>query len=166
MLNKCYEQQYNIKTINIILPNQYGELDYDDVNRVHALNGIVIRMLKTIKEGKKEFTVWGTGTPIREWGYMPDTARFIKFLIDEEITNLPNPINVGTGKGYTMNEIGHMIKETLNHDIKIENDISKLDGDPKKLLDVSIFKQTFPNFEFTDLKDGIKNTINYYKDRV
>jgi len=166
MLNRCYEQQYGIKTINIILPNQYGEFDYDDVNRVHALNGIVIRMLNTIKDGGKEFTVWGSGTPIREWGYMPDTARFIKYLIDEEITNLPNPINVGTGKGYTMNEIGNMIKETLNYDIIIKNDISKLDGDPKKLLNVNVFKETFPNFKFTDLRDGIKNTINYYKDRI
>ena len=114
MVNKCYEQQYNIKTINIILPNQYGELDYDDVSRVHALNGIVIRMLKSINEGNDKFTVWGTGTPIREWGYMPDTARFIKYLIDNEIHDIPNPINVGTGIGYTLNEIGYLIKDALN----------------------------------------------------
>lgn len=166
MVNKCYEQQYNIKTINIILPNQYGEYDYDDVGRVHALNGIVIRMLKTIKEGKEEFTIWGSGTPVREWGYMPDTARFIKYIIDENITNLPNPINIGTGIGYTMNEIGKMIKDSLGCNIEINNDVSKLDGDPKKLLDVSLFKKTFPHFKFTSIEDGIKNTINYYKNRV
>jgi GDP-L-fucose synthase len=165
MLNKCYENQYNIKTINIILPNQYGEYDYDDVGRVHALNGIIIRMLDAIKQGKKEFTIWGSGTPIREWGYMPDTARFIKYIIDENITNLPNPLNVGTGIGYTLNQIGEMIKESLESDIVLSNDISKLDGDPKKLLDVNLFNERFPNFVFTDLRQGISNTINYYKNR-
>jgi GDP-L-fucose synthase len=122
-------------------------------------------MLDTIKQGKKEFTIWGSGTPIREWGYMPDTARFIKYIIDENITNLPNPLNVGTGIGYTLNQIGEMIKESLESDIVLSNDISKLDGDPKKLLDVNLFNERFPNFVFTDLRQGISNTINYYKNR-
>jgi GDP-L-fucose synthase len=123
-------------------------------------------MLKSINEGNDKFTVWGTGTPIREWGYMPDTARFIKYLIDNEIHDIPNPINVGTGIGYTLNEIGYLIKDALNSNIEIINDTTKLDGDPIKKLNVELFKKTFHNFNFTDLKTGIINTINYYKDRI
>jgi len=166
LLNRCYEKQYNIKTINIILPNQYGEYDYDDVNRVHALNGIVIRMLKTIKDGKKEFEVWGTGTPIREWGYMHDSSMFIKYIIDNNLTDLPNPINVGTGVGYSMNQITQIIRDELSENLTIVNDTTKLDGDPKKIMDVSLFRTNFPNFKFTDLRQGIKNTINYYNNRI
>jgi GDP-L-fucose synthase len=166
MLNKCYEKQYNIKTINIIMPNSYGEFDYDDENRVHALNGIVIRMLKMLKNGDKNFIVWGSGTPIREWGYMPDTAKFIKHIIDNNITDLPNPINIATNQGYTINEITQIIKNNLDNEIIISNDISKIDGDPIKILDNELFNKYFPNFEFTPIQEGIKNTINYYKHRL
>jgi|LakMenEpi03Aug12_release.lakeMendotaPanAssembly.Ray.scaffolds.fasta_scaffold101367_5 GDP-L-fucose synthase len=166
MLNKCYEKQYNIKTINIIIPNSYGEFDYDDENRVHALNGIVIRMLKMLKSSKKDFLVWGSGTPIREWGYMPDTSRFIKHIIDNNLIDLPNPINIGTGQGFTINEISEIIKNYLSKDIVISNDLSKIDGDPIKILDNELFNSIFPKFKFTSIEEGIKNTINYYKDRV
>lgn len=166
MVNKCYEKQYGIKTINIIMPNSYGEYDYEDENRVHALNGIIIRMLKMVKKGEKQFTVWGSGTPIREWGYMPDTARFIKYIIDNDIIELPNPINLGQGKGHTINEITQMIKSHIDEDIIISNDISKIDGDPIKILDGNLFRKEFPDFEFTDLDRGIQNTINYYKEII
>lgn len=166
MINKCYEKQYNIKTINIIMPNSYGEFDYNDENRVHALNGIIIRMLKMVKEGKKDFTVWGSGKPIREWSYMPDTARFMKHIIDNNINELPNPINIGQGFGYSINEIANMIKSNLDEDIKIINDTTKIDGDPIKILDGTTFSNLFPNFKFTKLNEGIINTINYYKNEI
>lgn len=166
MINRCYEKQYGIKTINIIMPNSYGEHDYDDENRVHALNGIVIRMIKSIKNNESEFVIWGSGTPIREWGYMPDTARFFKYLIDNDIQNIPNPINIGQNMGYSINEITDMIKKELKSDVNIKNDLSKIDGDPIKILDGSKFKELFPNFIFTELNQGIKNTIEYYKPRI
>ena len=166
MINKCYEKQYNIKTINLIMPNSYGEFDYDDENKVHALNGIIIRILKTIKENKNEFTIWGTGNPIREWGYMPDTSKFIKYIIDENITNIPNPINIGQGLGFSINEITEMVINELNVKLKIKHDTNKIDGDPIKILDPSEFKNNFPNFKFTPISEGIKNTLQYYKKRI
>jgi len=166
MINKCYEKQYGIKTINLIMPNSYGEFDYDDENKVHALNGIIIRMLKMVKEGKKDFVVWGSGTPYREWGYMPDTARLIKEIIDNDITDLPNPINVARNFAYSINEIANIIKSYIDDDIVISNDLTKMDGDPMKILDAELFKKHFPKFKFTDLSNGIKNTINHYKPRI
>jgi GDP-L-fucose synthase len=166
MINRCYEKQYGIKTINIIMPNSYGEYDYDDENKVHALNGIIIRMLKMLKTNDDKFTVWGSGKPIREWGYMPDTAKFIKYIIDNNIKELPNPINIGRGEGHTINKITEIIKSEIGGDINIINDLTKIDGDPIKILDGTLFKKHFPDFEFTDIREGIKNTINYYKNRI
>lgn len=166
MINKCYEQQYGIKTINIIMPNSYGEFDYDDENKVHALNGIIIRMLKMLKSNERKFVVWGSGTPIREWGYMPDTARFIKHIIDENVTDIPNPINLANGIGYSINDITKMIINEINEEIIISNDITKIDGDPIKILDSSIFIKNFPKFQFTSISDGIRNTLQYYRKRL
>ena len=166
MINKCYEQQYGIKTINIIMPNSYGEFDYDDENKVHALNGIIIRMLKMLKSNERKFVVWGSGTPIREWGYMPDTARFIKHIIDENVTDIPNPINLANGIGYSINDITKMIINEIDEEIIISNDITKIDGDPIKILDSSIFIKNFPKFQFTSISDGIRNTLQYYRKRL
>ena len=166
MINKCYEQQYGIKTINIIMPNSYGEFDYDDENKVHALNGIIIRMLKMLKSNERKFVVWGSGTPIREWGYMPDTARFIKHIIDENVTDIPNPINLANGIGYSINDITKMIINEIDEEIIISNDITKIDGDPIKILDSSIFRKNFPKFQFTSISDGIRNTLQYYRKRL
>ena len=166
MLNRCYEKQYGIKTINFIMSNAYGPYDYDDENKVHALNGIVIRMLKKVKAGEKEFIIWGSGTPIREWAYMPDIARFVKYIVDKDLVDLPNPINIGQEKGYSINEISNIIQQELDPSLELKNDLTKIDGDPVKVLSSTLFRTHFPDFEFTDIETGIKNTINYYKDRI
>ena len=166
MLNRCYEQQYGIRTLNLIMPNAYGEDDYLEVSRVHALNGIVIRMLQMQKDGKKQFDIWGTGTPIREWGYMPDIARVMYEIVDRDLTDLPNPLNIGQERGYSINEVAAVVKKLIDDSIQTNNDTTKQDGDPIKVLGGSEFKQHFPDFEFTPLEVGIQNTINYYRESL
>ena len=67
ILSECYKKQYGINTINLILPNAYGPFDHIDPERTHALNGIIVRMIKAVECKENDFTLWGTGTPIREW---------------------------------------------------------------------------------------------------
>jgi GDP-L-fucose synthase len=166
VISECYKKQYNIKTINLIIPNAYGPNDYVDQERTHAMNGIVMRMIKSIKNGDKYFTIWGSGNPIREWVYMPDIANLIKEIIDNQIFNLPNPINVGQEYGITINESVDIIKKLLNYDCQIKNDLSRQDGAPIKILSKKLFNDHFPNFKFTNYEDGIRNTIKYYKNLI
>jgi GDP-L-fucose synthase len=163
VISECYKKQHNIKTINLIIPNAYGPNDYIDQERTHAMNGIIMRMIESIKNEKQEFSVWGSGTPIREWIYMPDVSKLIKMIIDEEIYDLPNPINVGQEFGISINESVKIIKKALNYDCSIINDLTKQDGAPIKILSKKTFNKYFPNFNFTNYEDGIKNTITYYK---
>ena len=81
ILSECYKKQYGIKTINLLVPNAYGPFDHTDEEKTHAMNGIIIRLLKSIKKGDREFNIWGSGTPIREWVYMEDVAKIIKIII-------------------------------------------------------------------------------------
>jgi len=164
ILSECYKKQYGIETLNLILPNAYGPLDYVDEQRTHAMNGIIMRMIKAVRAGEKDFILWGTGTPIREWIYMEDAARIIKYIIDQNVDNLPNPINIGQQFGVSINESVMQIKEELNTEINIINDITKQDGAPIKILGNKKFIKHFPNFKFTSYQDGIKNTIKYYKE--
>jgi GDP-L-fucose synthase len=166
ILSECYRKQYGINTLNIILPNAYGPFDYIDEQRTHAMNGIIMRMIKAVKAVDKNFSVWGTGTPIREWIYMEDAARIIKIIIDNHLINLPNPLNIAQQSGVSINESVMYIKKTLNTDINIINDTTKQDGAPVKILGDKLFRVHFPDFKFTTYEEGIKNTINYYKEKL
>jgi GDP-L-fucose synthase len=162
IISECYKKQHNIKTVNIILPNAYGPNDYFDESRTHAMNGVIMRILKCKINNDKKFIVWGTGNPVREWIYMPDACRIIKEIIDNNMFELPNPINIGQEFGFSINEIVNTIKTKLNYDVEIVHDLTKKDGAKIKILSNKLFKKYFNNFVFTKYEEGINNTISYY----
>lgn len=163
ILSECYKKQYGIKTINLIIPNAYGPLDCADENKTHALNGLILRMIRAQKNKDKEFIVWGSGLPIREWIYMEDVTRIIKEILDKKKYNLPNPLNVGQEYGVNIYDTTNTIKKMLDYNVVIKHDLSKQDGAPIKILGKDKFNIYFPNFKFTSYEEGINNTINYYK---
>ena len=77
ILSKCYGKQYSLKSINYLVPNTFGPGDSTDPNKTHALNGMIIRMIQAQSRGDKEFEIWGTGSPIREWAYIDDISNVI-----------------------------------------------------------------------------------------
>lgn len=162
IISECYKKQYGIKTINLMLGGGYGENDHLTEEKTHAMNGIIMRMIKAKRNNDKQFAVWGTGKPIREWIYMPDVARVIKQIIDDELYDLPNPINIGQEKGISVTQIVLKVKEILNYDVEIVYDTTKQDGAPIKVLGAKLFNQYFPDFKFTDYETGIINAIKYY----
>jgi len=165
-LSECYRKQHGIKTINLIISNAYGPNDYIDENRTHAMNGIIMRMIKSQNNNETDFLIWGTGSPIREWVYMPDVARLMKNIIDDEIYNLPNPINIGQESGVSILESVKTTKKLLNYEVELLFDTTKQDGAPVKILGRALFNQYFPDFKFTKISDGIENTIKYYKNII
>lgn len=167
ILSKCYRNQHGIKTTNLIMANSYGPNDYTDENRTHAMNGMIMRMIKAKRNNDKSFLIWGTGTVLREWIYMPDMARIINVVLtkDNDLT-LPDPLNVGIGKGVSIKESANTIKELLNYDCEFIFDTSKPDGAPIKILGVNAFNSIFRDFKFTSYEEGIKETIKYYENKL
>jgi GDP-L-fucose synthase len=163
IVSECYRKQYGINTVNLIISNSYGPYDYLDEERTHAMNGIVMRMIKAKNNNDTQFTIWGTGSPVREWIYMLDAAKIIKQIIDDEMfDSLPNPINLGQKFGVSIIDTVHMVKDLLQYDVEIVCDTTKQDGAPIKVLDNTLFNQYFPNFIFTTYQEGIAKTIEYY----
>ena len=163
IISECYKKQYDINTVNLIIPNAYGPNDYLDEEKTHAMNGIIMRMIKAQNNGDSEFIVWGTGSPIREWIYMPDMARFIKMIIDNRLLkNIPNTINIGQESGISIIDSVKKVSELLNFEGEIVQDTTKQDGAPIKILGKRLFEKTF-TFDFTSYEEGIKETIKYYK---
>jgi len=162
VISECYAMQYNIKTINFLVPNAYGPGDYTDPNKTHALNGMIIRMLKTKKAKQPEFEIWGTGKPTREWIYVKDLAKMLVNAIEIN-QNQIQPVNIAQNKAYSIRETASMIKELIDYKGKLVFNTQYQDGAPTKKLDNKLFKSIYPKFTFTDIKEGIKETIKHYK---
>tara|TARA_Y100000361_G_C11123838_1_gene324766 strand:- start:80 stop:1003 length:924 start_codon:yes stop_codon:yes gene_type:complete len=163
-LSKCFYEQYNVKSVNLLLANTYGPGDSCDPNHTHALNGMIIRMLEAQKKGDDEFVVWGTGSPVREWTYVDD---FIKSLVlAMDVDHLEYPLNIGQGKGYSIKESALLIKEAVGFEGDIVFDTSKIDGDAVKIMSDKNFRKEFSEFEFYNHKKGIENTVSYYREKL
>jgi GDP-L-fucose synthase len=162
VISRCYAGQYNIKSVNFLIPNTFGPGDSTDPNKTHALNGMILRMLEAQKRGDKEFEIWGTGSPVREWAYVDDVVNIIIKGVDTE-EDLINPINLAQNKGYTIKQSAQFIAEAIGFKGKLVFNTEKPDGAPIKILDDKKFRQIFPDFVFFDHKKGIANTVEYYK---
>lgn len=162
IVGDCYLNQYNIKTINFFVPNAYGPGDYNDSDRTHALNGMIIRMLKAQQNDEPEFEIWGSGNPMREWIYVKDLAKILVGAIEERCDR-HCPVNIAQNAAYSIKETAKMIKEVIGYKGKLSFNTKYQDGAPIKKMDDKIFREKYPKFIFTDIKKGIKETIDYYK---
>jgi len=161
MLGECYHIQNGMKSISVILPNAYGINDGTIIERTHAMNAIIMRMIQAKRNNDTTFTIWGTGTPIREWIYMPDAARIIMGCIEKEFD--VTFFNAGQKQGISILDTTKLIAKAMNYDVEFIYDTGKPDGTPIKIMDDELFRTCFPNFQFTPYETGIKNTIEYYE---
>lgn len=158
---RCYQKQFGIVSINWLIANAYGPGDYLDPTKVHALNGIIIRLMKAQKDRKKTFEIWGTGKPIREWVYVYDVAKILVASIS--LTEQIYPLNFAQNKAYSIQEIAEIVAQHLNYKVTFIYNTSYPDGAPFKILDDKEFRKKYPKWRFTPISQGIRNTIQYYK---
>jgi GDP-L-fucose synthase len=163
-LSKCFRQQYEIKSVNILFPNTYGPGDSEDPNHTHALNGMIIRMLKAKKNGDSKFVVWGSGQPIREWAYIDDFVEVLWRAVD--IDGMEYPVNMGQSKGYSIAQSALLIKDACQFEGEVVFDKTYKDGDPIKVMDGKLFMERFGGFSFYNHFKGILNTVKYYEEKV
>jgi GDP-L-fucose synthase len=139
--------------------NLYGPGDNFDLQTSHVLPAL-LRKFHTAKEnGVDEVTVWGSGTPRREFLYVDDLADALLFLMERY--DSPDLINVGWGQDLTIAELAELVAATIGYEGRIVYDRSKPDGTPRKLLDVG--KLTALGWKpRTSLADGIRSTYEWY----
>lgn len=157
----CYKKQYSIKSVNFLVPNLFGPADDTDPNKVHAINGLIIRMIKSHLKGEKKFEVWGSGKPIREWGYIGDLVKVLKkgLTINQDLTY---PVNFAQNKGYSIRESAKMIAKAIGYNGELIFNTKYQDGAPVKIMDDARFKKLFPNFTFTNHEKAVKKTVEHY----
>ena len=157
-----YREQYGCNFISAMPTNLYGPGDNFDLDSGHVLPALMRKFSEARERGTGAVTIWGTGSPRREFLHVDDLADSCLFLMDHYES--AGPINVGTGVDVTIRELAESIRDVVNPDVELIFDTSKPDGTPRKVLDVS----KLTNLGWTakiELRDGIESTYRWYLDQ-
>lgn len=132
---KFYKKQYHCNFISAMPTNLYGYNDNFDLNNSHVLPALLRKFVEAKKNKSDNVTIWGSGTPMREFLFVDDLANACLFLMENY--NEETTINIGTGKDVTILQLAKTIQKIVCYAGELVFDASKPDGTPRKLLDVS-----------------------------
>ena len=160
---QAYRRQYGFNAISLMPTNLYGPGDNFDLQNSHVLPALIRRFHEAKLRGDGSLTVWGTGTPRREFLHVDDLADAVIYLLktydDEAI------VNIGWGEDVTIRELAEIVASVAGFRGRLEFDASKPDGTPRKLLDTSRLTALgwTPKIK---LKAGIEDTYAWFKDHA
>jgi GDP-L-fucose synthase len=157
---QAYSRQYGFGGISLMPTNLYGPGDNFDLSGSHVLPALIRKVHEAHSAGEPRVTVWGTGTPRREFLHVDDLADAAVFLMQGY--DSPEIVNVGTGVDITIRELVEMVCRIVGYRGEIVFDPSRPDGTPRKLLDVSKLAALGwkPSI---GLEDGIRETYRWYQ---
>jgi GDP-L-fucose synthase len=169
-LCEAYHQQHGDDMVTLMPTNLYGPEDNFDLETSHVLPAL-IRKFHESKQGPGEdasVTLWGTGTPKREFLHSRDLADAIRFVLEtpeEQIREVApdGMLNVGVGEDLSINELAMLIRDVVGSEAPIEHDETKPDGTPRKLVDVRRMTELGWTAE-TRLRDGIQEVYDWYRE--
>jgi GDP-L-fucose synthase len=156
-----YSRQYGVNFISAMPTNLYGINDNFHLANSHVLPALMRKFHEAKIQNQPTVTVWGTGTPLREFLYVDDLADALVFLMNNY--NEIEFVNVGTGQEISIKELALTIQAVVGYEGDLVFDITKPDGTPRKLLDVSRLQAAGWTAK-TDLKTGIEHTYAWFLD--
>ena len=157
-LCEYYNEKFNKDFISVMPSNLYGPYDNFDPDKSHVLGSLLRKVYNAKVEKRKNVEIWGTGIPRREFLFVDDLAEALIFLLENYSES--KPINVGTSKDISVNELAILISNILNHDIKLVHDREMPDGTFLKRLDTTKINKLGWTPAIS-LKDGIIKTLDY-----
>jgi GDP-L-fucose synthase len=158
-LGRAYSTQHGMRSAFAVLANLYGPGDDTDSERAHVVAGLIMRTLGA----PEELVVWGTGRATREHLFVADAADGLLALADLEGGG---PLNIGTGLEVTVADLASSIAAACGYDGAVRFDITKPDGQPRKVLDVSAAQDRLGWTAPTSLVDGLAQTVAWYRSEL
>ena len=158
-IGDALKKEHGHKIINVMPTNLYGPYDHFSEKNSHVIPGLIFRMHNAKLNNDKEFKVWGTGKPLREFLYVDDLSKAINHLIENNLN--PELINIGSGDEITIKDLVNKISKIINYDGEIIFDDTKPDGNPRKLLDSSKVNSYGWDSEIS-LDQGLKLTYKWF----
>jgi len=156
-----FRHEYGFNWISLMPTNLYGPGDNFDLNNSHVIPSLIRRFIEATEKNSRNVTLWGTGSPRREFLHVDDLASAVLFCLEKYNDALH--LNVGTGKDLTIQELATKIALATGFNGEIEWDASRPDGTPRKVLDISRISNIGWKATIT-LDEGISSTIAWYKE--
>jgi GDP-L-fucose synthase len=160
--SQAYRQQYGFHSIFLLPVNLYGPGDNFDPRSSHVIPALIKKCLDAIQDGEEEIVVWGSGKATREFLYVEDAAEAI--LLATEKYDHEDPVNIGAGFEISIKELAELIKELTGFEGRLVWDSTKPDGQPRRMLDTSRALKEFSFKAKTPFRDGLRKTIEWYKE--
>ncbi len=160
---QAYRVQYNFNAVYLLPVNLYGPGDNFDPKSSHVIPSLIKKFADAKKSRKKSVEVWGTGKATREFLYIDDAAEAV--VLAAEKYEKSDPVNVGSGIEISIKNLVKAIVKITGYTGEIKWDVTKPDGQPRRLLDVTRAEREFGFRATTDFTEGLKNTVAWYFSR-
>ncbi len=158
-LAQMYRRQYGCDYISAMPTNLYGPADNFDLESSHVLPALLRKCHEAKALRKESLTIWGTGTPRREFLHVDDCADALVYLMKNYSND--SHVNVGTGKDISIADLTKLISQVVGYSGEIVHDLGKPDGTPRKLLDVSMLHDLGWSARI-ELDAGIRSTYDWF----
>ncbi len=163
-----YYRQYGDNFFSVMPTNMYGPYDNYNLETSHVMPAMIRKFHEAKVNKAEKVTLWGTGTPFREFLYVEDLADALVHLLEsvnaaDFYGNGYTHVNIGTGKDLSIADLAQLVAKVVGFEGKIEYDSTKPDGTPKKLLDVSRMSALGWTYK-TELEDGLRLAYNWFKE--
>ena len=159
-LINSYRKEHGRRWISLMPTNLYGPRDNFNLQTSHVLPAFIRRFVEAAESNAPSVTLWGSGTPLREFLHVNDLAQAV--VLASQNYDSSTHLNVGTGEDLSIKELALLVARLSGFEGQIIWDTTKPDGTPRKVLDVSRIKAMGWRPAIT-LKDGIASTIEWYK---
>lgn len=163
VVNRAYAQQYNCAFTSVIPTNIYGPYDNFHLQDSHVIPGL-IHKIHLAQQNNTAFVVAGTGAPLRQFIYSEDLARLILWVLRHYDSPEPIILSVDETDEVSIKQVVEYIVDAFHYTGKVEHDLSKSDGQYKKTASNKKLRSLLPGFEFTPLKQGIQQTVQWFQE--
>jgi GDP-L-fucose synthase len=160
---EAIRKQFDKDFVSLMPTNLYGPYDNFDLNTSHVMPAMIRKFEEAKRNGNAPVSIWGTGTPMREFLHVDDLASAVVFAIENRLPD--NLYNVGTGVDLSIKDLALLVQQTVNHTGEIIWDSEKPNGTPRKLMDVSKLNALGWNHTI-NLEKGIADTFQWYLENI
>lgn len=159
---QAYDKQYGTRFITALATNLYGPNDNYDITRTHVFAAMIRKFHDAVRQGQAEVSLWGTGTPRREFLHADDFANACLFLMEHY--DDPSIVNIGTGEDISIRDLAEKIRAAAGHTGNVTWDPNRPDGMPRKWLDVSKLHSLGWTHQI-HLDEGIQITLDWFNEQ-
>jgi GDP-L-fucose synthase len=157
---RSYKEQYGLSYKSVIPTNIYGPNDNYDIINGHVIPSLIHKCYLA-RENKTDFTIWGSGNSLREFIFSKDVAKLTEWVLENYEED--EPIILSTSEEISIKDVVGIITDLMNYKGNVIWDTSKPDGQFRKPSDNTKIKNYLPNYIFTSIYDGLKQTIEYFE---